>query len=72
MSKSKPVAITGMGMITSLGEGKDENWANLTAGTSGIKTISRFPVGELRTTIAGCVDFLDFDRITPPALAPLY
>ena len=69
MSKSKPVAITGMGMITSLGQGKDENWARLTAGASGIKTISRFPIEELRTTIAGCVDFLDLDRVTPPALS---
>ena len=28
-----------MGIVTSLGAGKTENWANLTAGKSGIRAI---------------------------------
>src|SRR5262245_17182929 len=52
------VVVTGMGVVTSLGAGKDENWAKLTAGQSGIKTIRRFPVEGLKTTIAGTVDFV--------------
>ena len=50
------IAVTGMGVITSLGVGKDDNWAKLTAGHSGIRRISRFPLDGLRTTIAGAVD----------------
>jgi 3-oxoacyl-[acyl-carrier-protein] synthase II len=50
------VAITGMGMITPLGTGKTDNWKKLTAGESGIRTITRFPTDGLRTTIAGTVD----------------
>ncbi len=52
------VVVTGMGLVTSLGQGKQDNWAALTAGTSGIRTIRRFPTGGLRTTIAGTVDFV--------------
>ena len=50
------VAVTGMGVVTSLGVGKSDNWAKLTAGTSGIRRISRFAIDQLRTTIAGAVD----------------
>lgn len=52
------VAVTGMGVISSLGQGKQENWRKLTAGESGIHTITRFPTEGLRTKIAGTVDFL--------------
>ncbi len=60
------VAVTGMGVVTSLGIGKADNWAKLTAGVSGIRRISRFSVEGLRTTIAGAVDQLR-DRYMPPA-----
>ncbi len=33
------VVVTGMGVVTSLGAGKDENWRKLTAGESGIRAI---------------------------------
>jgi 3-oxoacyl-[acyl-carrier-protein] synthase II len=52
------VAVTGLGVITSLGAGKIDNWAKLTAGESGIRTITRFPTDGLRTRIAGTIDFL--------------
>jgi 3-oxoacyl-[acyl-carrier-protein] synthase II len=52
------VVVTGIGIVTSLGVGKADNWAALTAGRSGIHPITRFPVDHLRTTIAGTVDFL--------------
>ncbi|MGW9333267.1 beta-ketoacyl-ACP synthase [Bosea sp. NPDC055594] len=66
-SQGRPiVAVTGIGIITSLGQGKDANWQALTAGRSGIHRIERFPTEGLRTTIAATVDFL-FDR---PFAAP--
>ncbi len=50
------VAVTGMGIVTSLGWGVADNWAALTAGKSGIRRIGRFPIDHLKTTIAGTVD----------------
>jgi len=49
------VAVTGIGTVTSLGWGREENWAKLCAGQSGITRITRFPTEHLRTTIAGTV-----------------
>src|SRR6195256_5340031 len=52
------VVLTGLGVIPSLGAGKADNWAKLTAGESGIHRITRFPNEGLKTTIAGSVDFV--------------
>ncbi|KQP25145.1 3-oxoacyl-ACP synthase [Methylobacterium sp. Leaf102] len=69
-SKGRPlVAVTGLGIVTSLGQGQADNWAALTAGRSGIHTIARFPTEGLRTRIAGTVDFLDTDPLVAPALS---
>jgi len=68
-AKGRPlVAITGCGVVSSLGRGKKENWSALTQGRSGIRQISRFPTDGLRTTIAGTVDFLDVSPHSSPAL----
>ncbi|UUP15990.1 beta-ketoacyl-ACP synthase [Nitratireductor thuwali] len=53
------VAVTGMGVVTSLGQGKKDNWEALTSGRSGIHAITRFPVDHLATKISGMVDFLE-------------
>jgi 3-oxoacyl-[acyl-carrier-protein] synthase II len=58
------VVVTGLGVITSLGAGKTDNWAKLTAGQSGIHAISRFPTEGLRTRIAGTIDFLPVSEAT--------
>ena len=63
------VVVTGMGVVTSLGAGKTDNWAKLTAGESGIRTLTRFPTEGLRTTMAGTVDFLDIDPFTSTGLS---
>ncbi len=52
------VVVTGLGVVTSLGAGKADNWAKLTAGISGIKAITRFPTDGLKTRIAGTIDYL--------------
>ncbi|ESY74749.1 beta-ketoacyl-ACP synthase [Mesorhizobium sp. M0051] len=57
--KGRPiVAVTGIGVVTSLGVGKTDNWAALTSGKSGIHPITRFPIDQLNTRISGMVDFL--------------
>lgn len=63
------VVVTGMGVVTSLGAGKSDNWAKLSAGTSGIKTITRFPLDGLKTTIAGAVDFISSNPSSSVGLA---
>jgi 3-oxoacyl-[acyl-carrier-protein] synthase II len=63
------VVVTGMGVVTSLGAGKTDNWAKLTAGESGIRTLTRFPTEGLRTTMAGTVDFLNVDPFTSTELS---
>src|ERR1700760_521658 len=63
------VVVTGMGVLTSLGQGQADNWRALTAGVSGIKRISRFPIDGLRTTIAGTVDFVAMEEMSSPALS---
>src|ERR1700722_10590762 len=69
-SHGRPVVVvTGAGILTSLGNGKQDNWRELTAGHSGIRRISRFPVGGLRTTIAGTVDYVPVDEVSAPALS---
>jgi 3-oxoacyl-[acyl-carrier-protein] synthase II len=61
------VVVTGTGVITSLGQGQKENWHALTGGMSGIHRITRFPIGGLRTTIAGTVDFIPVAEPSAPA-----
>ncbi len=63
------VVVTGMGVLTSLGQGQADNWKALTNGVSGIRRITRFPIEGLRTTIAGTVDFVSVPEPSAPALS---
>jgi 3-oxoacyl-[acyl-carrier-protein] synthase II len=63
------VVITGMGVITSLGQGKDANWQALTQGRSGIRQITRFPIEAMKTRIAGTIDFIPVEDTSAPALS---
>ena len=69
-AKGRPlVAVTGMGIVTSLGQGQAENWSAVTAGRSGIHAITRFPNEGLRTKIAGTIDFIAAEPFCAPALS---
>ncbi|MDU0201391.1 MULTISPECIES: beta-ketoacyl-ACP synthase II [Paenibacillus] len=48
----KRVVITGMGVVTALGQDLDTFWGNLTAGKSGVSLIENFDVSEYPTRIA--------------------
>lgn len=56
------VVVTGMGVVSSLGQGVQDNWSKLIAGTSGIHPITRFATNELSTTICGSVDYIDIEH----------
>jgi 3-oxoacyl-[acyl-carrier-protein] synthase II len=50
------IAVTGIGMVTALGFGAEDNWAAMRAGRSGVRPIARFDTEGLRTRIAASVD----------------
>ena len=47
------VVVTGLGMLTPLGNGVDVNWKRLISGQSGIRKISDFDVSDISCKIAG-------------------
>jgi 3-oxoacyl-[acyl-carrier-protein] synthase II len=52
------VVITGMGVITSLGESVDEMWESLCAGKSGVKPITRWDASKYPVRFGGeCTNF---------------
>ncbi|MBF85598.1 MAG: beta-ketoacyl-[acyl-carrier-protein] synthase II [Acidobacteria bacterium] len=55
------VVVTGVGLVSSLGIGTEENWKALCAGRSGIGAITRFDASEFSVRIAGEVK--DFDPL---------
>jgi len=55
----KRVVVTGMGIISPLGIGLDENWAAVTEGKSGVGLITRFDTESFPVKIAGEVKGFD-------------
>ncbi|MBD2859669.1 beta-ketoacyl-ACP synthase II [Spongiibacter sp. KMU-158] len=49
------IVVTGMGMISPLGNSVAESWQNIVAGKSGIGLIDRFDVSQYATQIGGAV-----------------
>jgi len=66
------VVVTGLGLVTPLGDGVEANWRRLIAGESGIRAIDRFAVDDLPSRVAGMVpgrdapDGFDPDRYLAP------
>ena len=58
MSKRR-VVVTGMGMVSPLGNTVDETWKNIIEGKSGVATIEAFDVSGLGTQFAASVKNLD-------------
>lgn len=53
------VVVTGVGVLTPIGNSVSEFWSHLLAGRSGIRRIDRFDVSEFPTQIAGMVENFD-------------
>ena len=64
----KRVVITGLGLLTSIGNNKDQTWSNLIDCKSGIKKINNFETEDLTCKIAGYIshnkeDEFYYDRL---------
>ncbi|MBL4902931.1 MAG: beta-ketoacyl-ACP synthase II [Desulfocapsa sp.] len=55
------VVVTGIGLVTPLGTGKDKTWKNLIDGKSGVGPITRFDASGMRSQIAA--EVTDFDAL---------
>ncbi len=63
---NKRVVITGLGVLASNGIGKDEFWKSLKEGRSGIKPVTLFDTGNLRTKLAGEISDFQPEKILGP------
>ena len=56
---SRRVVVTGVGLVSALGVGTEETWANILAGKSGVGTITHFDPTGFPATIAAEVKGFD-------------
>lgn len=61
------IVITGLGIISSIGVGKEEFWENCLQGTSGIKPVQRFDVSSYRSKLGAQLPEIDFKTFIKPA-----
>ena len=61
MTASRRVVVTGMGIISPLGNELELSWQNILAGKSGARTVTRFDVSDYPTKFAASVE--NFDEI---------
>ena len=64
MSRRK-VVVTGLGMVSPLGNTVESTWSNLIAGKSGIGPITSFDVKSYSTRFGGSIKDLDVDKYIP-------
>lgn len=64
MSKRR-VVVTGLGMVTPVGNDVAETWKNILAGKSGIAPIEHFDTSEFSTRIGGSIRNLELDDYIP-------
>mgnify|MGYP003635496114 FL=1 len=65
MSKRR-VVITGLGMLSPLGNTVNDSWKGVVAGKSGISTITRFDTENFAVKIGGQISGLDLDAYIDP------
>jgi 3-oxoacyl-[acyl-carrier-protein] synthase II len=59
------IVVTGLGLVTPVGNTVAESWSNIVAGQSGIDTITRFDASDLAVHFAGEVKGLNLDDYIP-------
>jgi len=61
------VVITGLGVVSSIGVGKETFWKNCLQGISGIKAVRGFDVSSYRSRLGGQLPEIDFKAFIKPA-----
>ncbi len=61
------VVITGLGIISSIGVGREEFWENCLLGISGIKPVQRFDVSSYPSKLGAQLPEIDFKAFIKPA-----
>ena len=69
MAGRERIAVTGLGLVTSLGFGREQTFSRLCAGERGIGEVSLFDPSGLKSRIAAEVRGLDVAAIAPPGEA---
>ena len=59
------MVITGLGLVTPVGNAVEESWRNILAGKSGIAPISHFDASDLPVRFCGAIKDLDLDEFVP-------
>jgi 3-oxoacyl-[acyl-carrier-protein] synthase II len=60
------VVVTGLGIISSIGIGREEFWKQCLQGTSGIKPVRGFDVSSYRSRLGGQLPEIDFKAFIKP------
>ena len=63
MTEARRVVVTGMGMVSALGNDVQSTWDGLVAGRSGVRTISTFDPTRLKSQMAGEVREFDSSHV---------
>jgi 3-oxoacyl-[acyl-carrier-protein] synthase II len=66
-SEGHRVVITGLGIVSSIGVGKEEFWKNCLQGNSGIRPIRGFDVSSYRSRLGAQLPEVDFKAFIKPA-----
>src|SRR3954454_18688491 len=66
MGEQPRIVVTGMGIISPVGNTVEEAWANIAAGRSGLGPITRFDASDLESRIAGEVKNFNPEAYIPP------
>ena len=66
MTDQQRVVVTGVGVVSSVGNGLDAFWSALTSGKSGLGPVTVFDAAPLKTRIAGEIKDLNMDLYLPP------
>jgi 3-oxoacyl-[acyl-carrier-protein] synthase II len=61
----KRIAVTGLGLLTPVGNDVESTWSAIRTGESGIRPIERFDVSEFSTRFGGALQAFDRDKYLP-------
>ncbi len=67
LGREHRIVITGLGIVSSIGVGREEFWRNCLLGTSGIKPVQRFDTSSYRSRLGGQLPEIDFKSFVKPA-----